>query len=217
MRSDTDLQRDVTSELRWDPSVRDEEVAVAVKDGVVTLGGSVDSYAAKYRAVRAAERVGGVKAVADEITVTLPSATQRSDTDLAHQVAQALEWHIQVPDERIKARVAHGWVTLDGEVEWEYQRQAAQRAARDLVGVRGLTNQITLKPKASPFDVSQRIKDALRRQAELDAGKIEVDVANGAVTLRGNVRSWAERREAEHAAWSAPGVIRVDDRLAVQL
>ena len=217
MRNDTELQRDVTHELRWDPSVRDEEIAVAVKDGVVTLGGTVDSYAAKYRAARAAERVGGVKAVADDLEVKLPGASQRSDTELAHQVVQALAWHIHVPEDRVKARVTNGWVTLDGEVEWDYQRKAAFRAVRDLTGVRGVSNGIVLKPKASSLDVSARIKEALRRQAELDAARIEVEAHDGTVTLRGAVHSWAERRQAENAAWAAPGVTRVEDRIAVQL
>jgi osmotically-inducible protein OsmY len=216
MKTDNDLQRDVANELRWEPSVHGEEIAVAVRDGVVTLAGAVSSYARRYAATRAAERVAGVRAVADEIEVRLPGTSQRTDTELAHQVANALRWHVQVPEEQVKARVEHGWVTLEGEVEWEYQRRAAYRAVRDLTGIRGVSNLVTLKPRLSGFDVSQRIKEALRRQAELDATMIDVETTGGTVTLRGSVHSWTERRQAENAAWAAPGVSRVDDRLVVQ-
>ena len=215
MRTDLELQREVTNELRWDPRVRDDEIAVAVRDGVVTLGGTVGSFAVKLAALKAAERVGGVHAVADDLDVKLPGSSQRSDTELAHQVVNALRWDVLVPDDRIKARVEHGWVTLEGEVEWEFERRAARRAVQNLTGVRGVTNLVSLRARASTLDVSQRIKDALRRQAELDARMIEVEAADGAVTLHGTVHSWAERRQAEQAAWSAPGVTRVDDRLVV--
>ena len=215
MRSDMDLQRQVTNELRWDPSVRDAEIAVAVRDNVVTLGGTVDSFAVKVAALKAAERVSGVQAVADELAVKLPGAAQRSDTELAHQVVSVLRWDVLVPEDRVKARVERGWVTLEGEVEWDFQRRSARRAVQNLTGVLGVTNLITLKPRASTLDVSQRIKDALRRQAELDARMIEVEATGSAVTLHGTVHSWAERRQAEQAAWSAPGVTKVDDRLVV--
>ena len=215
MRMDMELQRQVSNELRWDPSVRDEEIAVAVRDGVVTLGGTVDSFATKLAALKAAERVSGVQAVADEIAVKLPGAAQRSDTELAHQIVSTLRWDVFVPEDRVRARVEHGWVTLEGEVEWEFQRRMARRAVQNLTGVLGVTNLVTLKPRASSLDVSQRIEDALRRQAELDARMIEVEATGSAVTLHGTVHSWAERRQAEQAAWSAPGVTKVDDRLVV--
>jgi osmotically-inducible protein OsmY len=210
-----ELQRDVTNELRWDPSVRDEEIAVAAREGVVTLGGTVDSYAVKVAALRAAERVGGVRAVADDLAVKLPGTSRRSDTELAHQVVSVLRWHVLVPEDRVKARVEQGWVTLEGEVEWEFQRRMARRAVENLTGVLGVTNLVALEPRASALDVSRRIKDALRRRAELDARMIEVEATGGAVTLHGTVQSWAERRQAEQAAWSTPGVTRVDDRLVV--
>ena len=215
MRTDMELQRDVTNELRWDPSVRDEEIAVAAREGVVTLGGTVDSYAVKVAALRAAERVGGVRAVADDLAVKLPATSRRSDTELAHQVVSVLRWHVLVPEDRVKARVEQGWVTLEGEVEWEFQRRMARRAVENLTGVLGVTNLVALEPRASALDVSRRIKDALRRRAELDARMIEVEATGGAVTLHGTVQSWAERRQAEQAAWSTPGVTRVDDRLVV--
>ncbi|MGZ8376081.1 MAG: BON domain-containing protein [Gemmatirosa sp.] len=216
MRTDLELQQDVTNELRWDPSVLDEEIAVGARDGVVTLGGTVDSFAAKWAAVRAAERVTGVRAVADDVEVKLPGGSQRSDTELAHRVVSALQWDVIVPDDRIKARVEHGWVTLEGEVDWEFQRRTARRAIQNLTGVRGVTNLVALRKQASPLDVSQRIKDALRRQAELDATAIHVDAKDGTVTLRGSVHSWAELRKVEQAAWSAPGVTRVEDQLVLQ-
>lgn len=215
MRSDMDVQREVMNELKWDPVTKNAEVAVSVRDGVVVLAGAVDSFAVKYAAPRAAERVGGVRGIADELEVRLASEHRRSDTDLAHQVVNALRWDVLVPDERIKARVENGWVWLEGEVEWAYQRDAAYRAVRNLTGVRGVSNLVAIKTHVSTFDVSARIKDALRRHAELDARQIEVEAKEGTVTLRGTVHSWAERREAEHAAWGAPGVTRVDDRLVV--
>ena len=215
MRNDMGLQRDVTHELKWDPITKDAEIAVAVKDGVVTLGGTVATYAQKFAAERAAERVSGIHVVADELQVVLPSAHQRPDTEIAHRVRDALRWDVLVPDDQVKARVEAGWVTLEGEVEWDYQRRAAAAAVRNLTGVRGLSTLITIKPGISTDDVSRRIKDALRRHAEVDADGIEVEARDGSVILRGTVRSWAEKRDAEHAAWAAPGVSRVEDRLLV--
>lgn len=218
MKTDSQLQRDVLDQLKWEPSVREAEVGAAVKDGVVTLSGYVDSYAEKYTAIRAVEHVAGVKAAVDNLKVKIPSHNLRSDTDLAHAAVNALRWHIQVPDERIKMTVRDGWVTLEGEVEWQYQRSAAERAVRNLTGVTGVSNLISVKPKhASAYDVSQKIKASLSRSAELDANRITVEEHDGRVTLKGSVRSFAERRDAELAAWSAPGVTMVDDRIAISL
>ena len=216
MRNDMGLQRDVTHELKWDPVTRDAEIAVAVRDGVVTLGGTVDSYAKKFTAERLAEHVSGIRVVADELTVVPPDAQGRSDTELAHHVLEALRWDVLVPDERIKARVDDGWVTLEGEVEWDFQRRAAGRAVRNLTGVRGLSRRVTLAPRVSSGDVSGHIEEALRRHAQLEARNIEVEARGGTVVLRGTVRSWAERRDAERAAWAATGVTRVDDQLVVR-
>jgi osmotically-inducible protein OsmY len=181
---------------------------------VVTLAGTVDSYPAKFAATRAAERVKGVRGVANDIVVMLPKSLELSDTEIAHMAVGALRWDVEVP-ESVKVSVANGWLTLEGEVEWEFQRRAAARATANLRGLRGLSNLIVIRPRASQLDVSQRIKEALRRHAELDARHIEVVTHEGTVTLRGTVNSSAERRDAESAAWAAHGVTRVDDQLVV--
>jgi osmotically-inducible protein OsmY len=218
MKTDSQLQRDVQEQLKWEPSIRDAEIGVSVKDGVVTLSGFVDSFAEKWAAVRAVERLDGVKAAVDSMEVQLPSLHTRSDTDIAHAAVRALEWDIQVPNDRIKMTVRDGWITLEGEVEWQYQRTAAERAVRYLTGVKGLTSLISVKPRhVSSFDVSGKIREALRRSAELDSERITVETHDGNVTLKGTVRSYAERRDAERAAWAAPGVTKVDDRIAVNV
>lgn len=215
MKTDSQLQRDVFEELRWDPRIREAEIGIAVKDGVVTLSGFVDSYAQRNAAERAVERISGVKAVAEELQVRVPGSLHRSDTDIAHHAVAALEWDVEVPDDKIKVRVDNGRITLEGEADWQYQRLAAERAVRYLTGVKGVTNQIRIAPRVSSYDVSQRIKDALRRSAESDAQKIQVEAKDGRVTLRGSVHSWADRAEAERAAWGAQGVTEVDDRITV--
>lgn len=216
MKTDLQLQKDVLDELKFEPSIREAEIGVAVKGGVVTLTGFVDSYAEKFSAERVAERLSGVKAVADDIKVKLPGSYQRSDTDIAHAAVNALRWDIQVPDDRIKATIEDGWIALDGEVEWQYQKWAAEGAVRNLTGVKGVTNLIAVKPKkASTYEVGQKIKDSLRRHAERDADKITIEAKDGRVTLRGTVSSFAERQDAERAAWQAAGVTKVDDFIAV--
>jgi osmotically-inducible protein OsmY len=215
IKLDGQLQRDVIDELRWDASVGSSEIGVAAKAGVVTLTGQVDTYAKKYAAVRAAERVAGVRAIAEEIKVALPGALKRSDTDIAHAILNTFEWDVQVPEDRVHARVEDGWVALEGDVDWQFQSRAAERAVRNLTGVRGVTNLLEVKTHVSVPDVKERIESALKRNAELDSKKISVDASDGRVTLRGTVRSWAERRDAENAAWLAPGVSRVQDELVV--
>ena len=215
MKTDTDLRRDIQDELKWDPRVADVEIGVAVKDGVVTLSGYVENFAQKYAAERAVERVAGVRAIAEELQIKLPSSFERADTEIAHKAVDALEWDIEVPDQSIKVKVEKGWVTLEGQADWQYQRTAAERAVRYLTGVRGVTNRIRLKSRVSSYDVSQHIKDALRRTAEVDANRIQVEAHEGKVTLRGTVRSYAEMRDAERAAWSATGVTEVDDKLMI--
>jgi osmotically-inducible protein OsmY len=217
-RSDEQIQRDVLEELKWDARVQPNEIGVSVKDGVVTLTGWVDSYAKKWAAEQAAHRVRGVVAVANDIEVRLPSSAERTDTDIAAAVRRALEWDAFVPIDKINVTVSKGWVTLKGEVEWEFQRRSAERAVRRLSGVRGVTNLIVVRPRQqpSPHEVRRRIMDALVRSAQTDAEKISVEVDDGKVVLSGTVRSWVERQEAERVAWSAPGVTAVENRITIE-
>lgn len=218
MKTDLDLQRDVIAELEWEPALSGQEIGVAVRDGVVTLSGTVSNYAKKFKAERAAERVHGIKAVALDLNVKIPTSFMRTDTEIAHAALNALKWDVEVPDDKITLRIEDGRVLLEGEVDWQYQRTAAERAIRNLAGVKSVGNLISVKPKhVSPFDVSAKIKEAFKRSAEVDSSKVNVESLDGKVILKGFVRSWAERRDAENAAWSAPGVTQVEDRLAVSL
>jgi osmotically-inducible protein OsmY len=216
-RTDEQIQLDVIEELKWDARVHPNEIGVAVKDGVVTLTGWVDNYTKKWAAEEAAHRVHGVKAVANDIEVRLPSSTARTDADIAAAATRALEWDAFVPIEKLDVTVSEGWITLRGEVEWQYQKQDAERVVRRLSGVRGVTNLITVRPrvKPSPQEVKRKIEDALVRSAETDAERITVEAQGDKVILKGTVRSWAERQEAERVAWSAPGVIAVENRITV--
>ncbi|CAN5691050.1 BON domain-containing protein [soil metagenome] len=214
MKKAEELRQDVVDELAWDRSLDAPGIGVAVHDGAVTLTGHVRSYAEKRAAEKAAKRVHGVIAVANELEVRLPSSLQKDDTDVATAAASALRWSAPVPS-TVTASVERGWVTLDGEVEWAYQRRSAENAVRDLSGVRGLSNLIVVKARAVPKDVRDQIHKAFHRSAQIDADHVSVAVSGGKVTLSGTVRSWSERTEAEHAARTAAGVTEVENKLHV--
>ena len=218
MKSDIQLHQDVLAELHWDPRLYEcvNDIGVETNDGVVTVAGSVSSFVEKVALERAVERVAGVKSVINDVTVSVPIRHARSDTELTQRITDALAWDVEVPKNEVTASVGDGLVTLDGQVEWQYQRDAAARVVRGLIGVRGVTNDIrvTVKPVSSD-DVSRTIKEALERRADQTAARIVVDTVDGVVTLTGSVPSFGERRAAEGAAWSAPGVKEVRDALAV--
>jgi osmotically-inducible protein OsmY len=217
VRSDVEIQRDVLDELKWDARVQPNEIGVAVKDGIVTLTGWVDSYTKKWAAEEAAHRVRGVRAVANDIEVRLPFSSERTDVDIAEAVVRALEWDAFVPVEKIKVTVSKGWVTLEGEVEWQYQKEDAERVVRRLTGVKGVSNLIRVNPKSpSPTELKKRIEDALVRSAQVDAERIQVEIQGTEVILKGTVRSYAEKEEAERVAWMAPGVYSVDNQIRVE-
>ncbi|ODU02018.1 MAG: ornithine aminotransferase [Planctomycetes bacterium SCN 63-9] len=212
---DKELQHEVLDELEWEPSVEAAEIGVAARDGVVTLTGSVPTYNEKVTAERVAKRIHGVKAVANDIEVRPRNSVGHTDTDIAQAAINALRWKTTVPDDQVKVAVTKGWITLEGEVDWHYQKESAEDAMRHLRGVLGVTNLIALKPRASATEVRSRIESAFRRSAEVDARKVLVETHDGKVTLKGDVRSWAERQEAERTAWAAPGVSAVENRIAV--
>jgi len=197
MKTDTQLQHDVLAELEWEPSIEASQIGVTAKDGVVAITGSVASYAAKIRAERVAKRVYGVKAVANDIGVKIPGSSQRSDADIAAAALSALKWDTTVPEDRIKVTVRNGWITLEGQVDWGYQKETSERVVRNLTGVIGLTSQITVKSRVKPGEVKNKIEAAFKRSAELDARRVGVDAHDGKVVLHGNVHSWAEKEEAE--------------------
>lgn len=217
-RTDTQLQTDVLAELEWNPQVHPNEVGVSVEKGIVTLSGRVDSYAKRWAAERAALRVTGVKAVANDLEVRLPFAAERTDADLARAVIDRLAWDVEIPSQGIQVTVSHGWVTLSGQVDYAFQHDAAARAIRHLAGIVGVSNQIMVR-QTGPVagDVKQRIERALVRNAETDADHIKVTVSGSKATLRGTVRSWAERRAAEASARYAPGITEVDDQIIVNM
>lgn len=215
MKTDAQLKLDVSTELDWDPSINATNVGVAVRGGVVTLTGHLDTYAEKHAIERAVQRVQGVQAVALELDVMLAPGHRRSDADIAAAAESALAWHARVPEQGIRVTVERGWVTLSGEVDWDYQRSSSYSAVRPLTGVVGVTNNITLKPQTSTTRIASRIRDALARQAQREAQHVEVMVSGSEVTLRGKVHSWAERCAVQGAVWSAPGVSQVTNELVV--
>jgi osmotically-inducible protein OsmY len=215
MKTDSQIQQDVSEELDWEPSVDATQIGVEVKDGIVTLAGHVTSFAEKWNAELAAQRVSGVKALAVEIDVILPSSSKRNDVDIARAAENLLTWTSNVPEGRIKIMVEDGWVTLSGEVDWEYQRQFIARGIRHLMGVVGVSDQISIKPQASLNTIQSGIKAALERRVQADVQSITVEVIGDRVTLSGPVFSWSERDLAEYSAWCAPGVRSVINNLTI--
>jgi len=215
MRTDNQLQQDVMDELSWDPILQSSEIGVAVKNGVVTLSGQVNSYSKKMAAENAAKRVKDVKAVAVDVEVHISSDSKRTDTDIANAAVNALKWSSFVPDDHIKLKVDDGWITIEGEVEWQFQKESASSAIRNLIGVKGISNQVKVKPSITPVVVRDVIKKALERSADIEAQEINIITDGGTVVLKGKVRSWSERNEVQRAVWSAPGITDVKDELVI--
>jgi osmotically-inducible protein OsmY len=213
MRTDANIQRDVMDQIKWNPLLTASEIGVAVKNGVVTLSGQVDSYLKKLEAEKETKKVSGVKAIAEDIQVGISAQDKRTDAEIAETVLHALKWDTSIPEEDIKVKVEDGFVTLEGTVEWEYQRLAARNAVANLAGVRSVINAIQLKHRTSPDDLKQKISAAFHRSATLDASQIQVEVLDAKVILKGKVRSFAEKEDAARAAWAAPGITQVENQL----
>jgi osmotically-inducible protein OsmY len=215
MKPDHEIELDVKDELQWDPNLDATDIAVSVKKGVVTLAGFVKNYADKYEAESAAKRVAGVLGVANDIEVRMPSVDERPDPEIARDAVAAIKSQLPISSENIKVIVKDGWVTLEGQAEWQYQRSTAENSVRRIKGIKGVSNLIQLKPHAQPAEIKRKIQEAFRRNAEVDANRITVEARGGEVILKGTVRSWIEREEAERTAWAAPGVTKVEDRIVV--
>jgi osmotically-inducible protein OsmY len=215
MRSDIDIKRDVEAELQWNPDIDATDIAVAVKNGVVELTGFVRSFGQKNEAEWTAKRVAGVAGVANDIEVRLPIFNRRPDPEIARDAVAAIQMQLPYASDHIRVVVKDGWVTLEGHVEWNYQRQRAEEAVHRLRGVKGITNLIALQPRVATSDIKRKIEDAFRRTAEMDASRITVEANGGEVILKGTVRSWAERQDAERTAWTAPGVLKVENHILV--
>jgi osmotically-inducible protein OsmY len=212
---DSELRRRVLAELDFEPTVDASTIGVAAKDGVVTLSGTVPSYVQKKNAEQAAKRVAGVKGVAEDLVIRLPGEFQRSDTEIAQSLLQALRFNLGVPRDKVQVTVEDGWVTLDGMVEWQVQKNAAENIVRYMMGVKGVTNRISLRPRVDAANVKAKIESAFTRHARLDSNRISVSATDSKVVLRGTVSTWREREDAEHAAWSAPGVSKVENNVTV--
>jgi osmotically-inducible protein OsmY len=217
MKTDSQIQQDVMDQLKWEPFLNASQIGVTVKNGIVTLSGQVDSYAIKVAAENAAKKIAGVKAIAEDIQIGVSPTYKRSDADIAEAVLNALKWHSGVQEDKIKIKVEDGYVRLEGEVEWEYQRNSARTAIENLTGVRSVINLITIKSKITPSDVKQKMSSAFSRSAIMDAGKISAEIISSRIILSGEVRSFAEKEDAENAAWSAPGITSVENRIKIEV
>lgn len=215
MKTDSEIQRDVMDELNWEPLLNAHEIGVGVKNGIVTLSGAVETYTKKLTAEEAAKRVMGVKAVVQDIDVRITALGKKTDVDIAEAALSALRWNTNVPDKKIKVTVEDGWVTLEGEVEWEYQSTAAKNAVNNLTSVRGVTNNIKIVSLIKATDIKNKISAAFLRSATIDAGRISISTEGNKVLLKGKVRSYAEKKDAENAAWLAPGVNKVENKLEI--
>lgn len=215
MKSDSEIERDVKEELSWNPDLDATDIAVAVQQGVVTLTGFVRSYPDKVEAEAAAKRVSGVVAIANDIEVRMPNVDERPDPEIARDAVAAIKSQLPISSEKIRVVVKDGWITLEGQVEWQYQRSSAEQAVRRIKGLKGVSNMIQLEPRAQPSEIKRKIQGAFRRNAEVDSNRIVVEADGSVVTLKGTVRSWVEREEAERAAWAAPGVTNVVDQIVV--
>ena len=217
MKTDIEIQKDVLDELKWEPYLNSTEIGVAVKNGIVTLSGTLNSYLKKTRAEKAAKRVVGVKAVAEDIEVKYSDSLLKNDTEIAEAILTALKWHSAINEEKIKVKVEDGVVTLDGEVDWEFQRNSAVMQIENLIGVKRIVNNVTIKTGILPKELKQKVNSAFHRSATIDAGKINVEVLGSKVVLTGKVRSWAEKNDAENAVWAAQGVSKVENNLEIDM